>query len=255
MSHAIIYTPLQLGEIRLLTIHPGTSDSSIQCNLDVTSLTTAPEYEALSYVWGLPGNNKFIAVGNRPFEVGWNLEVALRYLRLERKYRRLWIDAICIDQTNSAERSTQVASMHRIYSGASSVLIWLGELDERRERAFDFIEQAIRPEFSLDAFIVCYAHEFGVGQDGRTVDNVKQTLKGFSPSSHPSRILDLARNMPGMPLYTPMDKMDISMALGHIFSACGQPYSWWSRLWYEILYPTLSCSCSALTVYNLNFTR
>lgn len=38
-----------------------------------------------------------------------------------------WIDAICIDQFNVAERNHQVRRMGSIYSQAESVLIWLGE--------------------------------------------------------------------------------------------------------------------------------
>ncbi|KAH9217334.1 heterokaryon incompatibility, partial [Leptodontidium sp. 2 PMI_412] len=37
-----------------------------------------------------------------------------------------WIDAICIDQNNTQERSAQVARMREIYSKAISPLIWLG---------------------------------------------------------------------------------------------------------------------------------
>jgi hypothetical protein len=38
----------------------------------------------------------------------------------------LWIDAICIDQNNLAERGHQVERMGRIYDCATEVLIWLG---------------------------------------------------------------------------------------------------------------------------------
>lgn len=37
-----------------------------------------------------------------------------------------WIDAICIDQSNIAERNHQVSRMREIYSKASLVLVWLG---------------------------------------------------------------------------------------------------------------------------------
>jgi hypothetical protein len=41
----------------------------------------------------------------------------------------LWIDALAIDQRNLHERNQQVALMARIYSGASQVLVYLGEED------------------------------------------------------------------------------------------------------------------------------
>lgn len=38
----------------------------------------------------------------------------------------LWIDQICINQANVSERSSQVQVMHRIFSRAHEVLVWLG---------------------------------------------------------------------------------------------------------------------------------
>jgi hypothetical protein len=55
-----------------------------------------------------------------------NLEAALRYLRHEFMVRILWIDAICIDQSNIEERNHQVPLMKTIYSNATSVRAWLG---------------------------------------------------------------------------------------------------------------------------------
>src|SRR5882757_5845843 len=43
--------------------------------------------------------------------------------------RQLWIDALCINQIDEAEKNKQVAMMGEIYSRASRVLIWLGRLD------------------------------------------------------------------------------------------------------------------------------
>jgi hypothetical protein len=38
----------------------------------------------------------------------------------------LWIDALCIDQSNIQERKYQVALMGRFYSEAEMVIAWLG---------------------------------------------------------------------------------------------------------------------------------
>ena len=71
-----------------------------------------------------------------PFNVTQNLYGALKALRrVDRKTRAFlkrdnyafWIDAICINQADMAERSSQVGSMGRIYSDATVVFVWLGE--------------------------------------------------------------------------------------------------------------------------------
>ncbi|KAK3304996.1 heterokaryon incompatibility protein-domain-containing protein [Chaetomium strumarium] len=51
----------------------------------------------------------------------------------------LWVDAICIDQSNSSERAQQVALMHEIYTKASSVIAWVSEEDEYTVPALRFI--------------------------------------------------------------------------------------------------------------------
>ncbi|KAH9235258.1 hypothetical protein K456DRAFT_52124 [Colletotrichum gloeosporioides 23] len=38
----------------------------------------------------------------------------------------LWIDAFCINQSDSEEKRHQVLLMHRIYSAARHVIVWLG---------------------------------------------------------------------------------------------------------------------------------
>jgi hypothetical protein len=53
----------------------------------------------------------------------------LHYLRYTDKPTVIWIDAICINQTDKTERSEQVQLMRRLYSGASTVRIWINEPD------------------------------------------------------------------------------------------------------------------------------
>ncbi|KAK3692972.1 heterokaryon incompatibility protein-domain-containing protein [Podospora appendiculata] len=60
------------------------------------------------------------------FRVTTNLELALRYLRRERRPRTLWIDAMCINQADEDEKKMQIQRMDLVYANASSVLIWLG---------------------------------------------------------------------------------------------------------------------------------
>lgn len=38
----------------------------------------------------------------------------------------MWIDALCIDQTNSSERTHQLRTMRTIFEQATSTTIWLG---------------------------------------------------------------------------------------------------------------------------------
>ncbi|KAH7120400.1 heterokaryon incompatibility protein-domain-containing protein [Dactylonectria estremocensis] len=83
-------------------------------------------YEALSYVWGPVSGDRRVYCDGKIIHITPNCESALRHLRLKRKQRTLWIDALCINQTSNAEKSRQVPLMGDIYELASRVLIWLG---------------------------------------------------------------------------------------------------------------------------------
>jgi hypothetical protein len=101
--------------------------------------TISNQYEALSYVWGTTEHPETISVitGHVSFQptpdgpvslsVGPNLACALRHLRYANRRRTLWIDAICINQKNDAERSEEVQAMGDIYGLASRVVVWLGQ--------------------------------------------------------------------------------------------------------------------------------
>lgn len=121
------------SDIRTLVLQPSRNDEKpIECHLEVLHLDRFPEYEALSYTWGASFegdalHDRSITLCGEHFTVTGNLYAALMRFRLQDAPRVLWVDAVCIDQSNVAERSAQVAIMSKIYAAASRVLIWLGE--------------------------------------------------------------------------------------------------------------------------------
>ena len=121
--------------IRILEIRPGRRGDPISCKLHVSTIDTA-SYEALSYVWGSPSFGRRITIGGVPVNVTRNLYSALSYLRYEDKPRMLWIDALCIDQSDAEDRAQQVGQMRDIYESARQVIVWLGEGTWGVEAAF-----------------------------------------------------------------------------------------------------------------------
>ena len=136
-----IYEPLGAREFRVLVLEGGTKGTEVCCSLITRKLEAenelaVPSYEALSYAWGDPKCTNNIRIGEAKLGVATNLYVALQYLRSETKPRVLWIDAICINQTDLPERGQQVRIMDSIYRGAECVLAWLGERNESSDAAF-----------------------------------------------------------------------------------------------------------------------
>jgi hypothetical protein len=140
-----IYQPLSDScRIRLLKIHGG--NGPIHCSLAETSKQW-PSYTALSYTWGDPVQHgrtdsieeRFIYCGNKRLRVTQNLLDFLEQARADGQRQRFWVDAICINQKNLDERSTQVGMMGEIYSKANNVIIWLGKADSDTEDAVSLI--------------------------------------------------------------------------------------------------------------------
>lgn len=135
--------PLSLPnrEIRILILQPLSQGTPIQCTVETISLLSRSSYEALSYVWGDASIRQTITFNDAPFSVTQNLAIALHHLRLPNRPRRLWVDAICINQSDIKERNEQVTLMGEIYSMAKPVLVWLGETFEGCEEAFDLMSK------------------------------------------------------------------------------------------------------------------
>ncbi|KAI8716315.1 HET domain-containing protein [Fusarium sp. LHS14.1] len=141
-----------LGErrqpIRLVTIFPGCDRQPVSLQLHHTIMTqeTPPIYEALSYVWGSSDDGVAVSVAysddtyQSTLTVGQNLFIALQHLRRADKPRTMWIDAVCINQQDIAERSSQVRNMGNVYRLASRVVVWLGEA----ENDSDFIMSLVQ---------------------------------------------------------------------------------------------------------------
>ena len=115
-------------------------DSELECFFTTVPLDNCPEFEALSYAWGDETDTIKVNVNGEPVPVIPTLHSALRHLRQEQKDRILWIDRLCINQSDLNERSHQVTLMRRIYSQAPRTIVWLGDAWEGRDTAFDFIQ-------------------------------------------------------------------------------------------------------------------
>ncbi|KAI1321534.1 heterokaryon incompatibility protein-domain-containing protein [Xylariaceae sp. FL0255] len=143
------------NHIRIATLQPGTAGDAIQVimRFERFDMNQKPDYEALSYAWGPPeADMAQIMIGHREPDsdkplirreylgVRSNLLSALQQLRLKIKPRDVWIDALCIGQTDDIHKGTQVAMMGEIFGHASQVIIWLGPGSHESEHALGLIQ-------------------------------------------------------------------------------------------------------------------
>ena len=138
------YAPLpDSGAIRLLKLSKSLlAGAKPLITLKTFKLTECPQYSALSYTWGEPLVDPPASRQNVKLEecvihiksagqiyvmpVTTNLFDCLTYLTKKGFSDYLWVDALCIDQQDVDEKSSQVSNMGIIYSAAVQVIVWLG---------------------------------------------------------------------------------------------------------------------------------
>ncbi|KAI0457411.1 heterokaryon incompatibility protein-domain-containing protein [Xylaria acuta] len=121
--------PLAPGlNIRVVVVDSGHRDAPTCASAKVINLDDPKRatYAALSYTWGRSPKSQHILINGEKVHVTPNLFNALQYLRSADFPLTIWIDALCIDQDNHAERAPQVSIMDIIYKNCEVVHIWLG---------------------------------------------------------------------------------------------------------------------------------
>jgi hypothetical protein len=130
------YTRLRINEIRLIKILPASSsDAPIRATLISVDLETAPDYRALSYIWGPEPRGQYsIICDGESIPIRENVSNALHALRYyEEPFAILhqersgpqcfWIDELCIDQTNIQEKAEQISKMPQIFLRATQTVL------------------------------------------------------------------------------------------------------------------------------------
>ena len=187
---AYVHKPIaHYGEIRVMEIDAptGALDDPLRCSLrhirfDAPSVDSEEQrqYITLSYAWGptyLDGShhdNQLICDG-RVLRITTNLHSALQRirkkmwsgpLRLHGRVPPLWVDAVCINQGDLKERSSQVAQMASIFRKSLLLVIWLGELSASEQRILDEVKHTNR-SFGRprpDVRTVCHANRVRISR-------------------------------------------------------------------------------------------
>jgi hypothetical protein len=132
------YSPLQARDsIRLLVVQPARDPAApLHGSLLTTTLSDCDydlidPYTALSYVWGTSSATGTLILDQvHEVKVTATLAAALRDMRDAKRPRRVWADALCINQQDLPERNHQVSLMGNIYRTAHNTIIHLGPVTE-----------------------------------------------------------------------------------------------------------------------------
>jgi hypothetical protein len=118
------------SHIRLVQLKPGRRDQDVSVQIVPVPFDKAPTYEAISYAWGEVNVTEPVSVNGVKCRIPVNLLAFFRQRQSMPDQSPLWIDALCIDQTNPADKEAQILHMARIYCRCTQFTIWLGEESE-----------------------------------------------------------------------------------------------------------------------------
>jgi hypothetical protein len=141
-----MYHPISPYQTRIICLHGacGKPDSPLICDLSPADIlhptfeglglrspaadeNRLVEFDALSYTWGGSDDAQVITCNGVRLPITKNLSEALLALRhTETSIQYIWVDAICINQSDDQEKSQQVRNMLMIYQKAAKVIAWLG---------------------------------------------------------------------------------------------------------------------------------
>ena len=97
------------------------------------SLSEAPEFSAISYRWGDTEDQAYILVNRRFLQIRKNCCYALWQADSHQPGKYLWVDSICISQSDAAEKSMEVEMMGKIFATADCVLACVGPHEDDSE--------------------------------------------------------------------------------------------------------------------------
>ena len=178
-------------EIRLLIVEPGIGADPIECSFRPRYLRAIfkPQYETVSYVWGDASIRATVRLEGQESDVPASSERVLRHFRCPNTQRLLWIDALCINQADTQERSNQVALMYKIYSNTTHNLVWLGEDDNSTAEAAVACIRRLTNE--MNAEVASTTNPKGMLWSDKGPARYPDHRPNFIPSEEETDILDI----------------------------------------------------------------
>ncbi|KAM7213941.1 Heterokaryon incompatibility protein (HET) domain containing protein [Rhypophila decipiens] len=146
--------PLAENEIRLFRLfrYP---DGSISGELQNFQLQHSPPFIATSYVWGEHDERRFIKLNGHGVDILKTAHAFFEEILAPDHYEQFpptswwWMDCICINQADLAERSAQVGLMSTIYRQAAMTVIWLGEEADESNVGMGFLN-LLAEDYTVD---------------------------------------------------------------------------------------------------------
>ncbi|EPE32054.1 heterokaryon incompatibility protein [Glarea lozoyensis ATCC 20868] len=175
-------------------------DTEIVCELFHAFADDKPKYHALSYTWGSAEGTELISLDGIQVPVTENLADALKNIRDDHNNIVLWVDAICINQQDDAEKSKQVSRMRYIYGSSFSTIVFLGASDDKHDESlaeYDLMNISLSAKGIPD--LIARLLRLDLMKEGRSDggedENVFKNLKDASAQLIQDAMVDLPKTI------------------------------------------------------------
>jgi hypothetical protein len=143
---ALNYERLPVGKFRLFELEGDRGGrgppTGRLCTFDVDA-PNPPDFRVISYLWGAGSEGSgYIVCDGQQIHARPNLIAALGTIPRSRR-QLLWIDAICINQQDAAEKSQQLEMCRTIMSIARAVMLYVNSESESTRAALQLAAQLI----------------------------------------------------------------------------------------------------------------
>jgi hypothetical protein len=101
------YGPLGASQIRLLRTSRRLPFTELQCELIHTTFDEGPEYTAISYTWNDATPKHEVLIGGRRAAINSSVYDILHHQRSYVGQKIIWIESICINQSDNEEKAKQ----------------------------------------------------------------------------------------------------------------------------------------------------
>jgi Heterokaryon incompatibility protein (HET) len=93
----------------------------------ITGTADVVHYTAVSHVWGSAPSTDEVICNGRPLVISSNLAIIFSRLAPDEGSVYLWVNALCINQGDPAEKAAQVRNIMRIFKKAKEVIGWISD--------------------------------------------------------------------------------------------------------------------------------
>lgn len=144
-ANLFVYQPLETySTIRILEVQsaaafadPLVTSLDHRPLRDISGCSLMQDFIAVSYTWGREEKSEHLNCQGALISITPTVDGMLRRFRRPYKTQRLWIDAICLNQSDHGEKSSQIPQMRNIYQSAKKVFVWLREPADPEQNPLD----------------------------------------------------------------------------------------------------------------------